>query len=166
VDIGAKLVPIAIFESSALCTGLNATGFPLRSVTVVRRYELEHGLPDQFRWPITKDVFPRCIGVTDSTTLVDQKDAIWKTIGQSDRIHIFEDFHGLPLLVAIQKTDCQAPMRIINLGRIAGSVKRLHKAVIMTALPVTSRALEYVDPSLLDEKAAGMNGICWQVFTL
>jgi hypothetical protein len=52
------------------------------------------------------------------------------------------------------------------LNAIAESDKRLHKAVIMTALPVTFRAPDYVDPSSLGEKAAGMNGIGWQVFTL
>ncbi len=36
----------------------------------------------------------------------------------------------------------------------------------MTALPVTFRDLDYVDPNSLDDNAAGMNGICWQVFTL
>ncbi len=81
MDIGAKLVPIAILKSAAFNASLNATRLLLRSVAIVRRHEFEHGLPKQVGGAVTKNVFPRSIGVTDSPTLVDQKDAIRKTIG-------------------------------------------------------------------------------------
>jgi len=69
MDIGARLVPIAILESAALHSRLNPTRLLLRSVAVVRRHEFEHGLPQQLGWPITKNVFPRCIGVTKLTSM-------------------------------------------------------------------------------------------------
>ena len=81
MDIGARLVPIAILKSGASNASLHATRLLLRSVAVVRRHEFEHGLPQQIGCPITQNVFPRCIGVTNPPTLVDQEDAVWKTIG-------------------------------------------------------------------------------------
>lgn len=108
MDIVAELVPVAVLESGAPGAGLNATGFPLCPVAVVRRHKLEHELADQFGWPVAEDFLPRGIGVTDSPGLVDHEDGIRKAVGQRDRAHLFENFHALPLSIWTAKEEWPA----------------------------------------------------------
>lgn len=57
-------------------------------------------------------------------------------------------------------------MCMTKLGRNPRQQQTVHKAVIIDSAASAYRVPEYADSSQLHQKAAGTNGICWQVHAL